>query len=60
MLDHAEDQTVSFLENMPKNMRKKKGQFFTSHETARFMEGMSDLDNCKEYISVLVSWHILI
>ena len=41
------------MENMPKSKRKKKGQFFTSVETARFMADMFDLDNCKGRISVL-------
>ncbi|MBO6107957.1 MAG: Eco57I restriction-modification methylase domain-containing protein [Eubacterium sp.] len=53
MLDHVADQTMRFLENMPKSMRKKKGQFFTSVETARFMADMFDLNNCKEYVTVL-------
>jgi len=44
---------MNFLENMPKSKRKKKGQFFTSVETARFMADMFDLDNCKGRISVL-------
>ena len=53
MLDHVANQTMNFLENMPKSKRKKKGQFFTSVETARFMADMFDLDNCKGRISVL-------
>lgn len=53
MLDHVVNQTMNFLENMPKSKRKKKGQFFTSVETARFMADMFDLDNCKGRISVL-------
>lgn len=53
MLDHVVNQTMIFLENMPKSKRKKKGQFFTSVETARFMADMFDLDNCKGRISVL-------
>ena len=39
MLDYVVNQTMNFLENMPKSKRKKKGQFFTSIETARFMVG---------------------
>jgi len=53
MLDHVADQTMLFLENMPKSKRKKKGQFFTSVETARFMADMFDLSECKKHISVL-------
>ena len=53
MLDHVVDQTMEFLENMPKSKRKKKGQFFTSVETARFMADMFDLGNSKGCLSVL-------
>ena len=53
MLDYAVDQTMKFLENMPKSNRKKKGQFFTSVETARFMADMFDLDDRKEHVLIL-------
>ena len=53
MLDYVLNQTISFLESMPKSKRKKKGQFFTSVETARFMADMFDLHNCKKHIAVL-------
>ena len=53
MLDHVVEQTMEFLENMPKSKRKKKGQFFTSVETARFMADMFDLGNSKGCLSVL-------
>ena len=53
MLDHVVEQTMEFLENMPKSKRKKKGQFFTSVETARFMADMFDLGNRKRCVSVL-------
>ena len=53
MLDHIVKQTMQFLENMPKSKRKKKGQFFTSVETARFMAEMFELNECHDYISVL-------
>lgn len=53
MLDHVVEQTMEFLENMPKSKRKKKGQFFTSVETARFMADMFDLGNSKRCVSVL-------
>ena len=46
MLDQVISQTMGFLEKMPKSKRKKRGQFFTSVETARFMAGMFDLDKC--------------
>lgn len=53
MLDYVIKQTMSFLENMPKSKRKKKGQFFTSAETAMFMADMFDLSECKGSVSVL-------
>ncbi|MCR5322570.1 MAG: N-6 DNA methylase [Lachnospiraceae bacterium] len=53
MLDHVVKQTMSFLEGMPKSKRKKKGQFFTSIETARFMADMFDLHKCNDQIYVL-------
>lgn len=53
MLDQVISQTMGFLEKMPKSKRKKRGQFFTSVETARFMAGMFDLDKCQEQVSVL-------
>ena len=53
MLNHIVKQTMQFLENMPKSKRKKKGQFFTSVETARFMAEMFELNECHDYISVL-------
>lgn len=40
MLKTIIEETISFLERMPKSKRKKKGQFFTSMETARFMADM--------------------
>ena len=45
MLDFVLSQTAAFLENMPKTVRKKKGQFFTSKETAVFMASLFDLSN---------------
>ncbi len=53
MLDQVISQTMKFLEKMPKSKRKKKGQFFTSLETARFMAGMFDLENCRDHVSIL-------
>ena len=53
MLDYVIKQTMSFLENMPKSKRKKKGQFFTSAETAMFMADMFDLSDCEGNVSVL-------
>lgn len=53
MLDYIIDSTKCFLENMPKSERKKKGQFFTSKETAKFMANMFDFTNFNETISLL-------
>ncbi|MBQ6618560.1 MAG: Eco57I restriction-modification methylase domain-containing protein [Thermoguttaceae bacterium] len=47
------ERTGSFLEEMPKSLRKKKGQFFTSRETAVFMAGMFDLSRLPEDVCVL-------
>lgn len=53
MLDYVINQTMMFLEKIPKSKRKKKGQFFTSKETAKFMADMFDLSDCKDCVSVL-------
>ena len=55
MLEHIINNTKVFLENMPKSKRKKKGQFFTSADTALFMATMFNLSWCKtkEEVSIL-------
>lgn len=53
MLEHIIDSTISFLAEMPKSVRKKKGQFFTSLETARFMAEMFDTKDLPSGISIL-------
>lgn len=53
MLDFVLSQTAAFLENMPKTVRKKKGQFFTSKETAVFMASLFDLSNTGTTIEIL-------
>ena len=53
MLDYIIARTNRFLEQMPKSKRKKKGQFFTSVETARFMAEMFDLSAIPEELHVL-------
>ena len=40
MLEYVVRQTAAYMESMPKQIRKKSGQFFTSIETARFMAGL--------------------
>lgn len=53
MLDYIIKQTRDYLESMPKKDRKKKGQFFTSPETARYMARMFDLKDVPKHISIL-------
>ena len=53
MLEYIVTSTMDFLEEMPKSVRKKKGQFFTSLETARFMANMFDVELLPNVVSVL-------
>ena len=53
MLEHIMNTTAMFLEDMPKTKRKKKGQFFTSKETAEFMANMFDYSLFEKNISLL-------
>ena len=53
MLDFIINQTMEFLETMPKLTRKKKGQFFTSKETAVFMASLFDFSNIPDTIEIL-------
>lgn len=39
LLDYVTQRTIEYIEKMPKSLRKKYGQFFTSSETASFMAG---------------------
>ncbi|MFR5052163.1 MAG: DNA methyltransferase, partial [Ruminococcus bicirculans (ex Wegman et al. 2014)] len=53
LLDRVVESTTEYIETMPKTLRKKYGQFFTSKETAVFMAGLFNiLEGCIE-ISVL-------
>ena len=45
--------TKAFLESMPKAVRKKKGQFFTSRETAVYMAEMFDLSILPKHVRIL-------
>ena len=45
--------TRTYLEAMPKAVRKKKGQFFTSQETARYMASLFDLSNLRGSVQIL-------
>ena len=52
ILDAVLEKTKIFLENMPKSVRKKKGQFFTSKETAKFMADLFDLSQLPEDVTI--------
>ncbi len=53
MLDQIIACTNQYIGNIPKEERKRYGQFFTSKETARFMAGLYDIAEDQEIISVL-------
>ncbi len=53
ILTHIINNTRSFLAEMPKTIRKKKGQFFTSQETAGFMAEMFDLSLLPAHVRIL-------
>ncbi len=53
MLNYVISKTLEFLEGMPKSVRKKKGQFFTSKETAEFMAQLFDFSNLSKKIEIL-------
>ena len=52
IIDHVFQATNEYITQMPKSMRKKYGQFFTSKETAVFMADLFDISN-KPNISIL-------
>ena len=53
LIDHVLFATTEYIKHMPKSMRKKYGQFFTSKETAVFMAALLNIPSDKEVISVL-------
>ncbi len=53
MLDYVIERTNKYIDSMPKNERKKYGQFFTSKETARFMAELYDIPDSKLKVSIL-------
>lgn len=53
MLAQIIKNTNRFLEQIPRSERKKKGQFFTSIEIARFMAKMFDLTRIPEKVNIL-------
>lgn len=52
MIDYVLQATTEYIDRMPKSLRKKYGQFFTSKETAAFMAGLVTVPN-QETISIL-------
>lgn len=53
MLDCVIERTNKYIDSMPKNERKKYGQFFTSKETARFMAELYNIPDNESKISIL-------
>jgi len=53
LLDRVVESTTEYIETMPKTMRKKYGQFFTSKETAVFMASLFDITEDNRTISIL-------
>lgn len=53
MLEKIIELTNYYIDNMPKNKRKKYGQFFTSKETARFMVDLYEIPVNKQRVTVL-------
>jgi len=47
MIDYVFQQTTEYIEHMPKSLRKKYGQFFTSPETAIFMAELFEIPRQK-------------
>lgn len=53
MLEKVVEQTNKYIESMPREERKKYGQFFTSMETARFMAKMYNINDNQKTVSLL-------
>ncbi len=53
IIDYVIESTSKYIEQMPKEVRKKNGQFFTSKETALFMASLFDLSPSLKEISIL-------
>lgn len=52
MLDYVYQQTIAYIDQMPKSWRKKYGQFFTSPQTSAFMASLFTIPH-KKTISIL-------
>lgn len=53
MLQYVFERTQEYLNTMPKEKRKKKGQFFTGRNTAEYMAGLFDLKKCGVNVTIL-------
>ena len=53
MLEKVVEQTNKYIESMPREERKKYGQFFTSMETARFMAKIYNINDNQKTVSLL-------
>lgn len=53
LLDRVVESTTEYIETMPKALRKKYGQFFTSKETAMFMASLFNISEGSTEISIL-------
>lgn len=53
LLNKVIDRTTEYIETMPKALRKKYGQFFTSKETAVFMANLFNISGDRTTISIL-------
>lgn len=53
LIDYVLQTTNEYIEKMPKTLRKKYGQFFTSKETAIFMAGLFDVPTAKHELKIL-------
>ena len=53
LLEYVINKTNEYIENMPKSLRKRYGQFFTSKETALFMAGLFVVPSDKHSLKIL-------
>ena len=60
MLNYICERTAEYINTMPKALRKKYGQFFTSKETAVFMASLFDIPTDRKniyiYIYIYIYW----
>ena len=53
MIEQLYKMTIDYIDSMPKNIRKKYGQFFTNLNTAKYMASLFDLNKLDDTISIL-------